>query len=364
MPDPYVSEVKYLGGASLDFIEVVVDAGTDVSGVFVTVYNSDGTIRTVNALETLAATVGGKDIYVISTVDSSTFNGLNKMGAVALSDGGATPLQFISFDDGAPVVATEGVADGLTSDQIGGAGAGESLETTDGGSSYQTQTSPNKGTIPCFLKGTLIVTPKGQVAVEDLQAGDWVVSPQGTRLQVLTVLVRKVGVAQAMLTPSLRPVCIQAGAMGAGLPRRDLYLSRQHRVLINSKAAKRMFERDAVLVSAHHLLSMEDVKVAPLTGEIEYFHLLLEAHGVVMAHGVGCESFLVAPISMGAISDEARVRVERIFPDAKKDGYRAEAVALIPRPKQQRQLIARHAKNHQPLFLSSGNLELQSASGK
>ena len=30
MPDPFFSELKYLGGASVDFIEVAVDAGADL----------------------------------------------------------------------------------------------------------------------------------------------------------------------------------------------------------------------------------------------------------------------------------------------------------------------------------------------
>ena len=67
MSDPYISEVKYLGSANQDFIEVVVDAGTDVSGIVVTVYHADGTVRSTNELETLATTIAGKDVYLITT---------------------------------------------------------------------------------------------------------------------------------------------------------------------------------------------------------------------------------------------------------------------------------------------------------
>jgi len=91
----------------LDFVEIAVDEGTNVSNITVTIYNSNGSIRSVNALETYVSTNAGRDVYIISTASSSTFNGLNKAGAVALSDNG-TVVQFISFDDGAPVTATEG----------------------------------------------------------------------------------------------------------------------------------------------------------------------------------------------------------------------------------------------------------------
>ena len=32
MPDPYLSEIKYLGSATQDFVEIAVDAGADVVG--------------------------------------------------------------------------------------------------------------------------------------------------------------------------------------------------------------------------------------------------------------------------------------------------------------------------------------------
>ncbi len=115
----------------------------------VIIYNPDGTVRSTNTLGAVVNTIAGKDVYVIDTATSGTFDGLHKLGAVALVSNGAV-LSFVSFDDGSPVTAIEGPADGLTSTQIGQAGAGESLETTDGGATYVTQTSPNSGTVPCF----------------------------------------------------------------------------------------------------------------------------------------------------------------------------------------------------------------------
>ncbi|MEP2532920.1 Hint domain-containing protein [Shimia sp.] len=347
MPDPYISEVKYFGTAALDFIEVAVDAGTDVSGIFVTVYRSNGTVRSVNALETYVSTNAGRDVYLISTSDSSTFNGLSKSGAVALSQDGDL-LQFISFDDAAPVDAVAGVANGETSDQIGQAGAGESLESTDGGASYETQTNPNGGTIPCFLKNTRIATPDGWVHVQDLKPDDSVCDAQGNTLVVRQVLLRKVGIAESIYDYRLRPVLIRAGSLGAGLPERNLYLSRQHRVLVGSKIVRRMFGVPQVLVAAHQFLKLDRVELAPVTGAFHYYHLLLERHGVVVAEGLSCESFLIAQSSISAISDAARKHVFATFPESRAHGYQAESAALIPSRKQQQRLIERHLKNNKP----------------
>lgn len=111
MPVLYISEVKYLGGASVDFIEVAVTAGTDVSNIQVIVYNASGTVRSTNSLGTLVSTLDGKDVYVIDKTTSATFTGLHKFGGVALVDNG-TVDSFISFNDGSPITATAGPANG------------------------------------------------------------------------------------------------------------------------------------------------------------------------------------------------------------------------------------------------------------
>ncbi|PSL20482.1 Hint domain-containing protein [Shimia abyssi] len=344
MPTPYLSELKYLGGANLDFIEIAVDAGTDVSDIVVTVYRANGTVRSTNALLTLTSTNAGRDIYVINTATSPTFNGLSKSGGVSLSENG-TVFQFVSFDDAAPIVATAGPADGITSDQIGMAGAGESLETLDGGASYQVQTDPSEGTIPCFLGGTLIETEDGPVPVERLRAGGRVRDAFGGFLRVRQVLSRQVTLASAICNPRLRPVRIAAGALGPGVPERDLFVSRQHRVLVQSKIAERMFDAPHVLIAAHRFLEADDVDLAPVTREFRYYHLLLERHGVVIADGAPCESFLIAPGSMGAISRDARAKVMKEFPKARHAGYCAKSAAMVPDARRQKRLVQRHLKN-------------------
>ena len=49
------------------------------------------------------------------------------------------------------------------------------------------------------------------------------------------------------------------GALGNGLPRRDLLVSRQHRMLVRSSIAGRMFGDKEVLVAAHHLTALPGV---------------------------------------------------------------------------------------------------------
>ena len=80
--------------------------------------------------------------------------------------------------------------------------------------------------VVCFTAGTLIGTLLGPVRVEDLKAGDDVLT-----LDTGTQKIRWIGSTQRdsidlVANPKLRPVRITAGALGDGLPAQDLLVSR------------------------------------------------------------------------------------------------------------------------------------------
>ena len=65
MPDPFISEVKFLGAGNVDFVEIALDTGSDPGDVQIIIYHPNGSVRTTNDLGTPEDTVAGKDIYVI-----------------------------------------------------------------------------------------------------------------------------------------------------------------------------------------------------------------------------------------------------------------------------------------------------------
>ncbi len=312
MADPYLSEIKYLGGPSKDFVEVAVTTGTDVSNVTVVIYNPDGTIRSTNTLGAVVNTIAGKDVYVIDTATSGTFDGLHKLGAVALVSNG-TVLSFVSFDDGSPVTATEGPASGLTSIQIGQAGAGESLETTDGGATYVTQPSPNGGTVPCFVTGTLILTATGERPVETLEAGDLVVT-RDNGLQPLRWVGRKEIAAVSDMQDNYYPVCIPAHSFGAGKPAQDLYVSPRHRIMVADYHCDLLFGTPEVLTAAKHLVG-SNAFLSDRTSGFAYFHLLFDQHQIVYSSGLPTESFHPGHIGLEAFDAPVREELFALFPD-------------------------------------------------
>ncbi|WP_052265269.1 Hint domain-containing protein [Ruegeria sp. ANG-R] len=352
MPDPYFSELKYLGGPSLDFIEVAVDAGTDVSNLVVTIYLSNGGIRTTNTLAGITpTTVAGRDIYVIDTTSSGTFNGLGKTNGISLSEG-ATVYQFNSFSDPpspGPITATTGPASGMQSTVIGQAGAGDSLVSTDNGDTYSVSTDPTPGSVPCLTAGTLVSTDLGPVPVENLKPGQLIALARGGTAPLLQIMHRSLDTRELRRNPKLFPVRICAGALGQGLPRRDLLVSRQHRMLVSSEIVKRMFDRSEVLVAAIRLTELPGIYVDDTVDSISYFHLVLPAHEVIIAEGAPTETLLTGEEALKSLPPEMVEELNVLFPEI-SSGVTSVTRYLVPDNTRQKKLVARHALHERALL--------------
>ena len=347
MPDPFISEVKYRGGANEDFIEIAVDAGTDVSDIQVTVYRSNGTVRSTSDLSDVTpTTVNGRDVYTLVNGDASDFSGISTSQGVALTENGTVYL-FISFDNTAgTVTATQGPANGSTSTDVGLAGFDESLETQNQGGSYFTQTDPDPNNVTCFVAGTRIDTIAGPVTVEDLREGTLVRTRDGQFRPVRLIFHRCIGQEELARKPGLWPVHISAGSLGINIPNRDIRVSRQHRMLVSSQITKRMFGRDDVLVAAVRLTDLPGIFVKEPEQEITYYHLLFEDHEVIFAEGAPTESFFLGPVALQTLPKESLAEIEEVFPQLALPLRTDQSKYFIPQRRKQVRLIARHVRNH------------------
>ena len=114
----------------------------------------------------------------------------------------------------------------------------------------------------CFTPGSLVDTATGLQRVEDLRPGD-LVRTRDRGLQPLRWASRR-DLDADMLTalPHLAPVLIRKGALGGGLPTRDMMLSPQHRVLYRSAKAAAMFGTAEVLLPAIALVGCPGIERA------------------------------------------------------------------------------------------------------
>jgi Hint domain len=153
---------------------------------------------------------------------------------------------------------------------------------------------------PCFTPGTRIATPHGMRIIDDLAPGDAISTTQGPQPLVWLGHLH-VNAAQAR-TPAFRPIRIRAGALGNGLPQRDMLVSPQHRFVLSGWRAEMLFGAAEVLVAAKHLVN--DLTIRPVDIDaLTYLHLLLPAHHIIMAEGALTES--LHPSQVGQMAETA-----------------------------------------------------------
>lgn len=161
---------------------------------------------------------------------------------------------------------------------------------------YDQATEPS-GQIPCFGVGTVIQTLTGACAVERLQAGDQLLGHDGRRVEVEAVFHTHVSASTMAACADRRPVRIPRGVLGA---QEDLFLSRQHCVLVGGPTGPR-------LVRAGQLQRHGPPRIRTARGKstMHYVHILAQTHTVVMANGVPCETLrpgpLIAPMLDGSL---------------------------------------------------------------
>ncbi len=132
----------------------------------------------------------------------------------------------------------------------------------------------------CFATGTNIQTARGPVAVETLRPGDRLLTASGRLAPIRWIGHRVTDLARHPRPHDIMPVRVRAGALGTNLPLRDLVLSPDHALLLDSH-----------LVPVRHLINGASI-VQETRATITYWHVELDRHDIVLAEGVAAESYL------------------------------------------------------------------------
>ena len=242
--------------------------------------------------------------------------GLLEIGSHATLDlnGPVDVLQSLAFVDGTGVVRLDdaahfqGIVTAITpGDRFvvnGGTVAGVSLDATGnfltifdaalktlGTIGFATSVTPNEvaylgnNTIglamACFVAGTRIATPDGEIPVETLHAGDLVLTHDGRARPVRWIGRRRLDPSRHPAPDDALPVRISAGALAYAVPKRDLRVSPEHALLL-----------DGGLVPARLLLNGASIGQETGCRDVTYYHIELESHDVLLAEGAAAESFL------------------------------------------------------------------------
>jgi Ca2+-binding RTX toxin-like protein len=290
---------QLLGGEGNDFanyevtasaVSVNLNAGSDVDGAFGISTSADGndTLRSIEGLI-------GSDFNdtLIGNAQNNTLIGGNGTDSL-VGGGGNDLLNYGAGDDQFDFVS--GVTAGNLT-LIGGDGndtlnlGNDWVGVQDGAFTRWTQdgladTLYSQGweSIVCFAEGTRIVTPNGEDVVERLRAGDMVLAMRDGQAgfePLRWVGFMDVAVPRnAAMAAKTAPVLIRAGALAPGMPARDLRVSPDHAM-----------EVDGHLIPAKHLVNGESIIQETWCRRVRYFHLELEAHGLLLSEGTWSESY-------------------------------------------------------------------------
>jgi antigen 43 len=137
---------------------------------------------------------------------------------------------------------------------------------------------------PCFVSGSKIRAARGEIAIEQISAGDEVIVLRDGHEAVEPVKWighTNVDLARHAYPEEAAPIRIRAGALAANEPARDLLVSPEHCMII-----------DGLCVPAKLLVNGGSISSERDHTPFTYYHLELERHGILVAEGAATESYL------------------------------------------------------------------------
>ena len=178
----------------------------------------------------------------------------------------------------------------------------------------------------CFMPGTLIRTPDGQVEIEKIARGDFVMTADGRRAQVGWV--GRQTVCMHFADPlRARPIRIKANALGENVPSRDLLVSPDHAILVEN-----ILVQAGALVNGHSIVRETDV---PLI--FTYYNVELDDHSLIVAENTLAETFVD---NVDRLAFDNWSEHEALYPDGKAvremDYPRAKSQRQVPRSLRER----------------------------
>ena len=229
--------------------------------------------QTTTLSQTLATTPG--HAYTI-TFDLDVYQSAALDGGVLVTFGGQTAFNLVEPAETDAMVAYTATLTATASQST------LEFTFTDPGGYFGLDDVSVVDDAACYLRGTRLLTSRGEVAIEALAVGDLLVTASGALRPVRWLGRRALDCARHCDPASVWPVRVRAGAFGDGLPHRDLWLSPGHNIV-----------SEGVLLPVLGLVN--GLSVAQVeAGRLEYWHVELDAHDIVLAEGLPAESYLDA----------------------------------------------------------------------
>lgn len=249
-------------------------------GSVITTLANSGTLDVLSGrLEITGATTGSGEIAVASGATLEISASVASTQEIALVEGavisvtGETVSGF-SYDSSTHILAIS--AGGAVHDlSLTGGYVADDFSVVSGGLEMIGDTA-------CYGGGTMIATPGGGVAIEDMAIGDLVVTaaaPAGRPVRWIGM--RAFDGRFIAGNRNLLPIQIRAGALAEGVPARDLLVSPLHALFL-----------EGALIPAWVLANGLSIRQLEAVESVAYFHLEFDRHEIIFAENAAAESFV------------------------------------------------------------------------
>jgi len=168
-----------------------------------------------------------------------------------------------------------------------------------------------------FARGTLIATPAGQVAIEDLRPGDMLrTRDNGDQMLrwIGSCTFPPLNDDEGTRTPSPgRAIRIKGDALGEMRPLQDLLVSARFRLLTNHASCAALFGSPETLAPALDILDGETILAVAPPPDLEFFNILLDRHQIISANGLETESYHPGNFGISVMSFQMQSHLRRLF---------------------------------------------------
>ncbi len=365
----FISEIDFRGGGGAgngESIEIILGPGDDPADFVVSAYRNNGALHTSAGIPggevTLSSLTGTPDpdnpgftVYVIPLGLRNGPSNANEASGVALTDtSSGNVISFFSSDRQGTITATEGAANGVASDPFldhRALSAGESYQWDIFGNQTIGPATPGDAVL-CLTAGSAVRTSNGHVCPTQLAAGDLVWTLDHGYQPLRWVGLRRVTAQELSNQPMQRPILLGQGALSEGVPRTDLHLSPQHRVLIRSAVAQRMFGSEEVLAAAKKLDAFDGITAAKCPDGVIYVHLLFDRHEIIDVNGALVESLLIADQSTAGLLDGSLLSQAGNLPPVSMAATPCRQIAQGRRLRHLLERMQKNGKDLQPAAIS------------
>ncbi len=169
--------------------------------------------------------------------------------------------------------------------------------------------------VPCFTPGSMVDTPHGRVAVEDLRIGDLVNTRDHGAQEVRWIGKKFLNAGRLDRAPHLQPILIRADSIAPGVPDRDMRVSPQHRMLVENTATQLWLGEDEVLVKAQHMTHRPGIDQVQAEEGVTYIHVMFDRHEVLLVDNAWTESFQPGDMITAQDADQVFDELLELFPE-------------------------------------------------